>query len=78
MTHHITDPHHVDIYPEKTVDPEHIDPASNIINQHKDPLPAHSQYPGSLRTEGTNRSQLMTLPRNIIAWMNRIVTQRMI
>ena len=32
VTHHITDPHHADIYPEKTVDPEHIDPAINIIN----------------------------------------------
>ena len=43
MTHHIADPHHADIYPEKTVDPEHRDPASNIINQHKDHLPVHSQ-----------------------------------
>ena len=25
MTHHITDPHHMDISPEKTVDPDHID-----------------------------------------------------
>ena len=78
MTHHITDPHHVDIYPGETVDPEHISPAGNIINQHTDHLPIHSQHPGSLRTEGTNRSQLMILPQNIIAQMNRIVTQRMI
>ena len=78
MTHHITDPHHADISPEKTVDQEHRDPASKIINQHKDHLPVHSQHPGSLKTEGTNRSQLTTLPQNIIAWMNRIVTQRMI
>ena len=33
VTHHIADPHHVDIYPEETVDPEHIRPAGNIINQ---------------------------------------------
>ena len=26
VTHHITDPPHTDISPEKTVDPEHIDP----------------------------------------------------
>ena len=78
MTHHIADPHHADIYPEKTVDPEHIDPASNIINQHKDHLPVRNQCPGIPRTKGTNRSQLMTLPQNIIAQMNRIVTQRMI
>ena len=35
VTHHITDRHHADISPEKTVDPEHIDPAGNIINPHK-------------------------------------------
>ena len=78
MTYHITDPHHVDIYPEETVYPEHINPAGNIIKQHKDHLPVHSQCPGNLRTEGTNRSQLMILPQNIIAQMNRIVTERMI
>ena len=78
VTHHITHPHHVDIYPEETVDQEHINPAGNIINQHKDHLPVHSQCPGNLRTEGANRSQLRILPQNIIAQMNRIVTQRMI
>ena len=78
VTYHIADPHHADISPEKTVGQEHRDPTSNIINQHKDHLPVHSQHPGSLKTEGTNRSQLMTLPQNIIARMNRIVTQRMI
>ena len=78
VTHHITDPHHVDIYPEETVDPEYINPAGNIINQHKDHLPVHSQCPGNLRTEGINRSQLMILPQKFIAQMNRIVTQRMI
>ena len=45
MTHHIADPHHVDISPEKTVDPEHIDPAGNIINPHKDHLSVHSSTP---------------------------------
>ena len=78
VTHHIADPHHIDIYPGETVDPEHISPAGNIINQHTDHLPVHSQHPGNLRTEGTNRSPLMVLPQNIIAQMNRIVTQRMI
>ena len=50
VTHHIADPHHIDIYPEETVDPEHISPAGNIINQHTDHLPVYSQYPGNLRT----------------------------
>ena len=61
-----------------TVDPEHIDPAGNIINLHKDHLPIHTQHPGSLRIEGTNRLQLMIHPQNIIAQMNRTVIQRMI
>ena len=78
VTHHIADPHHVDIYAEETVDPEHINLAGNIINQHQDHLPVHSQWPGNLRTEGANRTQLMILLQNIIAQMNRIVTQRMI
>ena len=43
VTHHIADPHHVEIYPEETADPEHISPADNIINQHKDHLPVHKQ-----------------------------------
>ena len=78
MTHHITDSHHADISPEMTVDPKLIDPAGNIINLHKDHLPVHSQHPGSLRIEGTNRLQLMIHLQNIIAWMNRTVIQRMI
>ena len=77
-THHIVDPPPTDISPEKTVGPEHIDPAGNSINLHKHHLLVHSQYPGSLRIEGTNRSQLMIYPQNIIAWMNRTVIWRMI
>ena len=71
MRHHITDPPPTDISPEKTVDPEHIDPAGNSTNLHKDHLLVHSQCPRSLRIEGTNRSQLMIHPQNIIAQMNR-------
>ena len=78
VTHHIIDPHLADISPEVTVDPEHIDPAGNIINLHKDHLPIHTQHPGSLRIEGTNRLQLMIHPQNIIAWMNKTVIQSMI
>ena len=78
VTHCIADPHHADISPEMTVDPEHRDPASNIINLHKDHHPVHSQHPGSLRIESMNRLQLTIHPWNIIAQMNRTVIQRMI
>ena len=78
MTCHTTDPHHDNTSPEKTVDPEHVSPPSNIINQHKDHLPLHKQHLGNIRTEGTSRSQLMTLPQNTIAPMSRLMTWRMI
>ena len=78
VTHHMADPHHANISPEMTVDPEHINPTGNITNLHKDHLPVHTQHPGSLRIEGTNRLQLMIHPQNIIARMNRTVIQRMI
>ena len=51
--HHITDPHHVGISPEMTVDPEHINPTNTITNPHKDHLPVHNQH--SPRIEGANR-----------------------
>ena len=77
-THNIADPHHAEISPEMTVDPEHINPTNTITNPHRDHLPVHNQHPGSLRIESTNRLQLMTHPQNIIALMNRTVSQRMI
>ena len=77
-THHITDPHPTGISPKMTADPDHINPTSNIINQHKDLLPVCKQCLGKTRTEDTNRSQLTILPQNTIVQMNRIVTQRII
>ena len=78
VTHHTADPHHTDISLEMTVDPEHINPAGNTTDPHKDHLPVHNQHPGTLRTEGTNRLQLMIHPQNIIAQMNRTVIQMLI
>ena len=78
VTCHTADPHHNDTSLERTVDPEHIGLAGNIVNQHKDRLPVCKQHLGKTRTEGTNRSQLTTLPQNTIAQMSRIVNQKMI
>ena len=78
VTHHIADPHHADISPEMTADPECMNPTGNTTNLHKDHLPVHTQHHGSLRIESTNRLQLMIHPQNIIAQMNRTVIQRMI
>ena len=78
MTHHIADPYPVEISPEMTADPNYTNPASNILNQHKDLLQAHKQHLGKIRTEDTNRLQLMILLQNTIVQMIRIVTLRMI
>ena len=78
VTHDIADPHPIEISPEMTADPNHTNPTSNITNQHKGLLQVHKQHLGKIRTEGTNRSQLMILPQNTIVQMSRIVTPRMI
>ena len=77
-THRTTDPHPTEISPKMTADPDHTNPASNIINQHKDLLPVCNQCLGKIRTEGINRSQLTILPQNTIVQISRIVTLRMI
>ena len=78
VTHHITDPLPIEISPKMTADPDYTNPTSNITNQHKDLLQVHKQHLGKIRTEGTNRSQLMILPQNTIVQLSRIVTPRMI
>ena len=78
VTLHIVDPHHAEISPEMTVDPEHINPTGTTTNPHKDHLPVHNQHPGSPRIGGTNRLQWMIHPQNIIVLMNRTVIHRMI
>ena len=78
VTHHIADPHPVEIFPEMTADSNYTNPAGIITNQHKDLLQAHKQHLGKIRTEDTYRLQLMILPQNTIVQMIRIVTLRMI
>ena len=62
VTHHIADHHPIEISPGITADPDHTNPISNIINQHKDLLQVHKLHLGKMRTEDTNRLQLMILP----------------
>ena len=78
ITHHITDLHPIEIFPKMTANLDHTNPTSNMTNQHKDVLQAHKQHLGKIRTEDTNRLQLMTPPQNTIAQMIRIVTPRTI
>ena len=44
-THHTPDPHHTEISPEMTVDPEHANPPNTITKSHKDHLPVQIQCP---------------------------------
>ena len=69
VTHHITDLHPIEIFPMMTADLDHTNPTDNITNQHKDPLQVHKQCLGKIRTEDTNRLQLMIPPQNTIAQM---------
>ena len=78
VTHHIADPHPVEIFPRMTADLDYTNAANNIKNQHKDLLQAHKQHLGKIRTEDTNRLQLTIPPQNTIVQMIRIVTPRMI
>ena len=78
MTHHIADPHPIEISPKMTADPNYTNPTSNITNQHKDLPQVHKQHTGKIRAEDTNRLQLMILPQNTIVQMSRIVTLRRI
>ena len=78
VTHHITDLHPTEIFPEMTADLDHTNPTDNITNQHKDPLQVCKQCLGKIRTEDTNRLQLTIPPQNTIAQMIRIVTPRTI
>ena len=41
VTHHIADPHPIEISTEMTADPDHINCTSNITNQHKVLLQVH-------------------------------------
>ena len=59
MTHHTTDLHPIEIFPEMTADLDHTNTKNNITNQHNDLLQAHKQHLGKIKTEDTNRSQLM-------------------
>ena len=78
VTHHIADPHPIEIFPEMTAGLDYTNLANNITNQHKDLPQAHKQHLGKIRTEETNRLQLMIPPQNTIVQMISIMTPRMI
>ena len=78
VTCHTADPPLIEIFPKMTADLDHTNPINNITNQHKDLLQAHKQHLGKIKTEDTNRLQLMIHPQNTAVQMNKIVTLKMI
>ena len=78
MTHHTADFHPIENFPKMTADLNYTDPKNNITNQHKDLLQAHKQHRGKIKTEDTNRPQLMIHHQNTTVQMIKIVTPRMI
>ena len=78
VTHHTADLHPIEIFPKMTADLNHTNPKNNITNQHKDLLQAHKQHHGKIKTEDTNKSQLMIHHQNTTVQMIKIVTPRMI
>ena len=77
MTHHTADLHPIEIFPVMTAD-LNTNPKSNITNQYKDLPQAHKQHHGKLKTEDTNKSQLMIHHPNTTVQMIKIVTPRTI
>ena len=77
MTHHTTDLHPVKIFPEMTADLD-TNLKNNITNWHKDLLQAHKKHHGNIKTDDTNRSQLMIHHLNTTVQMIKIVTLRTI
>ena len=77
-TPHTADPHHAEVSPETTVDPDCIH-LTNITTKHQqDHLPALIKQPRKPRTGNIRRSLLMIHHQNTIALMNKPVTQKVI
>ena len=77
-THHTTDLHPIEIFPEMTADLDHTNLKNNITNQHRDLPQAHKQHCGKIWTGDTNKSQLMIHHPNTTVLMIKIVTLRTI
>ena len=60
MTHHIADPHPIEIFLKMTADLDHTNLTDNTTNQHEDLPQVCKQCLGKIRTKNTNRLQLMT------------------
>ena len=77
-TPHTADPHHTEVFPETTVDPDHVHHTNTTTKNQEDCLPALATQPGKPKTENISTSPLMIHHMNTIGLMSRPVTQKMI
>ena len=77
-TPHTADPHHAEVFPETTVDPDHIHHTNTTTKHQQDYLPALTKQPGKPKTGNISRSPLMIDHPSTIALMSKLVTQKMI
>ena len=77
-TPHTADPHHAEVFPETTVDLEHIHHTNTTTKHQQDCLPALIKQPGKPKTGNISRSPSMIHHLSTIAQMSKPVTQKMI
>ena len=77
-TPHTADPHHAEVFPETTVDLDHIHHTNTTTKHQQDHLPALIKKSGKPKTGNIGRSPLMTHHLSTIAQMKKSATQRMI
>ena len=72
------DPHHAEVYPGITVDPDHIHHTNTTTKHQQDNLTAPIKQPGKPNTGSISRSLLMIHHLSTIALMSKLVNQMMI
>ena len=76
VTPHIADPHHIEVFPEIAVTPDHVHYTTTKHQQ--DCLTGPTKQPGKLKTGNINRSSLMIHHLSTIALMSKPMNQMMI
>ena len=71
------DPHHTEVFPEATVDPDHVHHTNTTTKHQQNHLPALTTQPGKPKMENISTSPLMIQHLNTIALISKPVTQKM-
>ena len=77
-TPHTADPHHTEVFPGITVDPDHVHHTSTTTNHQQDHLTVPTEQPGKPKTGNISRSPLMIHHLSTIALMSKPANQMMI